>query len=378
MGNRLSLKKRVEPLTNSKRYEDFIKSRDRVLEAILGKYQRALDRAVDHLKELVSMRVTHAHVTSSELHQLKRSLSVLEHQLDQDFDRVERDVSVLLYRMRGTIYGLSHVGQSEGMVRALGSDHSYDLSRSKIQKITSQDMRSGGPIEHRAWLGFDRLKRKVVDAYQRGILFDETTTEVLDRVLAVFPKAKKTKRSPKPLKHPTLKEVEDSGDTAFSISKKLGDSYGVIDPDLWDQMLDDYKSAEIPFYANRQPMDEETYYEEHGQYEWEVEKETTQEFVDQVRNGEIDAANENGVIDMVWIAVVDAHTDECCLDRDGLTITEIEDGLDSGAIDADVCDATVPPAHFNCRCRIAPLTDDMPEKAPPENGDFEEWLAKHS
>ncbi len=370
----MKLKKKAEPLSKSKRYEDFIKSRDVTLEDILHKYQRALDRAVDYLKDQVGLRVTHAHIGSHELHMLKISMSHLEHYLDKDFDQVERDVSVLLQRMRGTIYGLSHLGATESMVRALGTDHTFDLSRTKIQAVTSKDMRAGGPVEHRAWLGFERLKRKIMDAYQRGILFDETTQEVLARVMDAFPKAKHYIRGPKKLKHPKLTEAEDDGSTAFSLSKKLGESNGIIDSDLWSQMVEDYKNKEIPFYSVRSPVDAEDYYEEHGVYEWEVEKEATQEFVDQVRAGEIDSANENGIIDMMVIAVLDSATDECCAERDGMTISEIEDALDSGELDEDVCEGTVPPFHFNCRCRVVPVSEDLPERMPPDNGGFEEWL----
>ncbi len=367
-------KKKAKPITESPRYDEFIKSRDAVLESILRKYQRALDRAVDHLRDLAVARVAHAHVSNKDLHYLKYSMSTLEHYLDRDFEHVERDVSMLLYRMRGTVYALSHVGQAVAIQRSLGKDATFDLTWKKIESFSKKEMRGGGPIEHRAWLGFERLKRKIVDAYQRGILFDETTQEVIDRVLSAFPKAVKYKRVPTELRRPKLKEAEgEDNPTAFSLSKKLGDTNGIIEPELWDQMVNDYTDSEIPFYANRAPMSEETYYEEHGKYEWEVENEATQEFVDQVRAGEIDAAKENGITDMVWIAVIDGKTDDCCLERDGLTVTEIEDALDSGTIDDD-CDATVPPAHFNCRCRIAPLTDDLPEKAPPNDGSFDEWL----
>lgn len=371
-------KKIAKPLSSSRRFEEFVKSRDIILEDILKKYLRAIDRAVDHLKDIVGVRVTASHVQSNELYALKRSLSVLEHQLDQDFDRVERDVSALLNRMRTTVYAIAHIGQAEAMVRALGKDQVFDLSKSKIDSISNKDMRAGGPVEHRAWLAFEKLKRKIVSAYQRGILFDESTQEVLARVMDEFPRARKYKRVPKVIKHPTLKEAEDDEGTAFSLSRKNGEAFGIIDPDLWAQMVDDYKSKEIPFYAGRTTEDAEEYYQEHGVYEWEVEQQATQEFVDQVRAGESDAAKENDVIDFMWLAVLDSATDECCSERDGLTVTEIEEKLDSGELDDDVCDATSVPAHFNCRCALVPISEDLPDREPPSNGDFEDWLNSKS
>jgi hypothetical protein len=365
----------AKPLSDVRGYESFIKSRDEALESVLRKYQRAMDRSVDFLKERVIEIIASQHLHGTDLQFMKRALSQLEQRLDREFETVERDVIVLLYRMRGTVFGLAHLGQAKALARTTGKDADYDLSHTVLSEELSKHMRSGGPVEHRAWMGFERLKRKVVDAYQRGILFEETPEEIIDRAMEAFPRARKYKRVPKTLKHPTLKEAE--GDTALSITKKSGTVFGTIAPDLWAQMVEDYLEDEIPFYPQRQPQSEETYYEEHGKYEWEVEREASQEFVDQVRRGEITAANKNGINDFVWLAVVDDRTDECCLVRDGLTVTEIEAALESGEIDKDHCDAITPPAHFNCRCRIVPMTDEIEALEPSqEDGDFDEWLRK--
>lgn len=32
----------------------------------------------------------------------------------------------------------------------------------------------------------------------------------------------------------------------------------------------------------------------------------------------------------------------------------------------------------NCRCRIAPVSDDIPDVAPPDHGDFDQWLNSRS
>ncbi len=369
------VKKRGRPLTELRRYEDFIKSRDRVLESILRKYLRALDRAVDYLRDCALEIVARHHVGNADLYLLKRSLSSLEHRIDQLFDPVERDIVTLIYRLRGTTYGLSHVGQAEAILRVTGEPTKFDLAPDHLKAKLSAPTRAGAPIEHRAWMAIERLKRKIIDAYQTGILFDDTTEDMIDRISAAFPRPRFTKRGPKPLKHPKLSEADGEGITAIGISKKKPEMEGQIDPELWTQIVDDYLSTEIPFYPSRAPRDEEAYYEEHGQYEWELEKETTQEFVDQVRSGEIEAANKNGITDFLVLAVLDSKTDECCIARDGMTITEIEEALDSGKLDDDVCDGTVPPFHFNCRCRIAPMSDDIPETPPPNWGEFDEWLS---
>jgi hypothetical protein len=76
---------------------------------------------------------------------------------------------------------------------------------------------------------------------------------------------------------------------------------------------------------------------------------------------------------MMWIAIIDDKTDDCCLKRDGLTSTQIEEKL-RGEWEKDECQAKVTPAHFNCRCRMAPVSDDLPDQAPADFGGFDEWL----
>jgi hypothetical protein len=157
-------------------------------------------------------------------------------------------------------------------------------------------------------------------------------------------------------------------------------STGVIDPATWSDVIDDYFEQEIP--GPRGPYDKMVFFnvgdagdvEFTERYEWELEQEMTQDFVEQVRSGQVDAANENGIEDFMWIAVIDRDTDECCSDRDGLSSGEIEAQLSSGELDPDECDATVPPGHFNCRCAPAPISNDLPEESPPDFGSFNDWL----
>ena len=92
----------------------------------------------------------------------------------------------------------------------------------------------------------------------------------------------------------------------------------------------------------------------------------------------MDAAQENGITDFVWIAVVDDKTDLCCLWRDGLLTSEIQAKLSEHADDDAGCDlggdGLVPPLHFNCRCSIAPATDAVPKKPDVDYQSFDQWL----
>ena len=146
---------------------------------------------------------------------------------------------------------------------------------------------------------------------------------------------------------------------------------GHIEQSAWEKLVSDYVSEEI---FPRGPLDIISSPGVTDAYAWELEKEVTQLFVDQVRRGEHEAAKDNGIPDFIWISVIDNVTDECCKWRDGLTVTEIETQL-KGKHSNDKCQTIVPPAHFNCRCALAPLTDDLPSSPPPDLGDFEDWLS---
>ncbi len=188
------------------------------------------------------------------------------------------------------------------------------------------------------------------------------------RVASTFPKPKVVKRPKRVL--PGLTEAAKKTPELLSV--------GIIDDAEWADILDDYNKTYVPkfrgpesvldFWPKKKSDDEEVW------YAWELERDLTQEFVQNVRDGQIDAANENGIDDFVWIAVIDDVTDECCRWRDGLTTSEIQSQL-KGAHRDDECRATAPPAHFNCRCTLAPMLREA-DLSPPESNlaEFDEWL----
>lgn len=154
----------------------------------------------------------------------------------------------------------------------------------------------------------------------------------------------------------------------------------------WDDMLDSYKKDFVPVWRAPEyvvdiPITDPTHQVTTGEdvwYAWEFERDLTNEFVKSVREGTVEAATENGVTDFVWIAVIDSATDACCRWRDGLLVSEIEKEL-GGHKDEDAeCaledEGLVPPIHFNCRCTLAPATDNIPDKPDIDSPSFEQWL----
>lgn len=282
----------------------------------------------------------------------------------------------LLKELRRTVYVLSYAGQAEAIGRARGKETRSSLSRTDIQDAMHGETPSGGNPLPRIELYFNRLLRKVVDSFQLSQVLESPPEETLERIARSFPPSKRiVKKAP----IAKIKEAANDERPGFSFS------FGTIDPDAWEAALQDYFDVYLPY--GRSPNDTVFYPVEMQNaseipedllegYQWELENELTQDFVQQVRDGEIDAANENGIDDFAWIAIIDSKTDDCCSARDGLTTAQIEEKLDNGD-DMGDCDSTVPPAHFNCRCRVAPVdTQSLPSVEPPDFGSFDDFLAE--
>lgn len=373
-------KKKLIPLTQSKRYTDFIRGRDRALEEILAKYTRALNLIVEFLKEksveVAQTVLIHSH---QGMISIKRERDLFDHRISPYFEMALTQASLLSSQLRKTTYAISYLGQAEALARALNQKTKYSLNQKDFRDLDEAPSVHGGRIDQRIELSFLRLKDKVSDAFRVSLVLGMKPNEAKKRIEKAFPRSQKKKTKGKVMAK--LKE-SDANQTAFQ-SKGISLATGTVDPQEWDQVLKDYFSEVFPgedpgrsaydkvFYPYVENTDEENI-QIYTRYQWEVENELTQDFVEKVREGELDAAKENGINDFQWIAIIDSKTDDCCIWRDGLTTKEIEDKLDQ--MDDECDDSSVPPIHFNCRCRLAPMTEDMPEESPPDFGSFDQWM----
>src|SRR5512135_840838 len=344
---------------SSPRYSHFKNQRDEALERILYWYQVGFDVILDKLKNQVIVQARHDYSIGRK---------VPSQEMNRDFSLASIQSANLMKRMRKEIHLLTVVGEAEAMARALGKPQKFVVKKDHVHETPA-----GGSIDDRVELIFARLKRKVDDAFHLSRVLGSDLDEALARIERAFPpKVKRTQKR-------KLKRIQEADRER---PPKL--VTGIYDQNEWDDVVTDYQANELPDdFFRRGPDDKIIYYDidpETGKrvrqerYEWELEQETTEDFVQQVRNGEIDTAKENGITDLVWRAIIDSKTDDCCIERDGKTTAEIEKMLDEGKLDADECDAITVPAHINCRCQLDPYTDDMPEVTPPDYGSFDDWL----
>ena len=224
----------------------------------------------------------------------------------------------------------------------------------------------------RIHLAFERLKRKVIDAVQMARLMEESLDEALVRVGKAFPAARRQKKLPV-----LTRSLVEAAKPIPEANPVYGPQF--IDADEWDAIVDEYRDAYLPKYRDpRYELEEPVSAGEDGEYTlypWQVEQEMTEDFVASVRAGEVDGARAEGITDFVWIAVLSAgHTCEFCRKRDGMLTSEIEAKL-AGEWADDEEDAVVPPAHPNCYCRVAPATDNIPDRPSGNAEDIEDWLS---
>lgn len=359
-----------------------MKGRDIGLESILSKYLSRVDTIVRTLRLRAHEIASHIGTQHHGAHFAKMNRESFERRLTPWFHMAVYQTVSLVMSLRRTTYMLSYVGQAEGVGRALGSKTTCNLSHNALMEVLKREMPSGGQLMARLELSYQRLLRDVVDAFQHSQVLESDIHETLARIDRAFPtKRALPKRMARLTEAAKRREPLDGDEQDLEspvIGVDIGDGLTHFPTEQeWNEAVEDYLADEVP--SGRGPYDqifaEGDDGEDLSRYQWEVENEVTNDFVESVRNGEVDAANENGITDFVWISILDSRTcDDCCVPRDGMLTSEIKAALKSGKLDASACDATVPPAHLNCRCRISPATDDLPEKTPPDFGSWDQWL----
>jgi len=276
----------------------------------------------------------------------------------------------IIHQKRASIYTLARVSELEALARAKTNAVHIRPFQTALKLVVHSDLAGGASIQSRLELAMSRLAFKINDAIHLSRVHESPVEDCIDRIKRVLPKVRSYQAPPNVLKTPKLKEADNETKTKNFAS-------GFIDDDEWEKVVDDYLDRFIPPYRGPDTVfDSPDFGPEHGDefYGWEVERELTHDFVSEVRDGKSDAANEAGISDFIFIAVIDDRTDECCLWRHGLTLAEIEAQLDDHEDDDGDCDGTEPPLHFNCRCSLSPMIDDMPEQSPSNESSFEDWL----
>lgn len=348
--------------TDVPRYRTWVLARDKALEQL---HTNAQLQSADILRHILTDALL---VAKSHYHSIKANPATadsMDWPLKTVFHRGAIQLMNVLHKMNDTSYTLSKASEAE-IIAQLSTKPVH--ARVTQLEISSREKQIS---INRVQLYMDRLRRKVLTAAQSSAISAPDEKSFLIDVLQSFPRHR-TVIKPKRLLKPQLM-TEADGDAKFDIA------IDNVDETTWEEMLASYTEDYIPKFRGPEYIVDIKTKDQDEYYAWEFERDMSNEFVQSVRDGQIAAATENGITDFVWIAVVDNRVDACCLWRDGLLVSEIEAQLKDHEDDDDECDVgagegLTPPIHFNCRCTLAPATDDIPAK--PDNGakDFADWL----
>lgn len=361
----------MKRLDTKPKYRKFVNARDKAAEAMLLKARAKVSDELRHFMNIVQSEVIRTY------HGLNREFMdpITQHQirmLDESLDRHARDIAIQMAQhwvnLRAHIYMLTHAGEQQASINVRGGRPKH-VPHDQIHKAAYAPT-AFGPIVDRAYLSLSRLRRAVIDAIEMSRIMGDEIKPAVERVMRVFPKPDRI-TSQRVMKRLTEAAQDGSEEDRFGFSAYMAD-------DDWQEIVNEYKGEFVPKWRDPSTGRLETPVsvgtsEEYAVYPWQLEKEITEDFVSSVIAGTNEGASAQGITDFVWNSILDDRTDECCVKRDGLTVSEIRAKL-KGDWSGDECRASVPPAHFNCRCRIAPATDDLPDMPESNAAEFEDWL----
>jgi hypothetical protein len=360
----LSKKHRID---DSAKYKKFIKDRDTALEHIYKNYQvdisNELNTFLMWMTDLIRSRLSRVIHNNNSVFFIPHVLKDLDKEYDKKKPLVVSSITMTFAKMSQITKALSFAAQAEALARSTGNIKNIKLQTHKDNHLTNS---FGQPIPGRIELALDRIKRRIWDKIQLSMVDGSDLTTTMDRVISAMPKQKRFKIQPR-IKH--LKEADVK-------VTRLGETdllTGTITDEMWDAILDAYRRDEQIDRRGPEYLVSGKAGDEDAVYEWEVEQQAADEFYSSVMVGDKDAADQSGV-DLIWIAVLDDRTGDSDAWRDGKLLSEIETTIDENGSDPFDNDFLMPPIHERCRCRVAPVTDEMPEARVIDNEDFDAWL----
>ena len=322
-----------------KQYRRFKTETTAVLETLLNyvinKGNEELKSALHKAEEVVA-RIAILGASSADIQ--NRLMQVWEPEIRQSQEWIKR--------LSKAAYVLSKAAEIEALGRSLPGVRSAVMSKGEVTTATTKPNQLG-PVSDRVHLAYERLAAKLAHAVRLGKVLNDNPKEMIDRMRRYYPEKRVVKRGRRPLAKPLREDAKPLQLRRDAIDMDF------YDEDEWNALTDLLQDMELDEGRfGQQAM------EEYGvdRYRFEFEQEATEEFVDKVRAGEIQAANDQGIDEFVWAAVIDKKTcEECCEKRDGMLTSEIETKL-AGPWKDDDCGAVVPPAHPNCFIAGTPIT----------------------
>jgi hypothetical protein len=358
-------------------YRRFIGQRDLALEKLLQNTQMRITEFTQDAFAMMLSTVLRDYPSLLKQKHMGRvpDLRNVDHALMPVVSGSAWTVGSMTATLRRNAYMLANAGEAEAMARAGLPRARTHITKADLAKAANREMKQGASLQDKIRISYNRVRRSLMDALEVSLSLEESVGEAGLRLFRALPKRKFLPKTDKPTD--VLKPVRaQEADKKQAEEPVASLSLTFVDEDDWSELLDAYKQDFVPkFRGPENVIGTQTIHGEvRNVYAWELERDVTQAFVEDVRAGQIDAAKQNGIIDFVWVAVLDDRTGEFDRWADGKLTSEIRAAIDSGKAPDSEFQSEVPPAHFNCRCNLAPATADLPEPPDDGAGDFDAWL----
>lgn len=361
------------PASESKAYTSFILERDKALERLYLNAQRKID---DELRatftrviEMIAYRYGTIPKDQVKTNRAKYALTQIEASVNQEFGKTAHAIELIYKTLKRQAYLLASVGEAEAVSRATGKPTAVHINDHELRHLADKTSQ-GHDVSDRILHSLTVVSRNLMSSIEYARIRGENRDDLIPRLLRALPRTKRFKRARRALKQVTREAEPKKKEFPVSVQ-------AYIPEQEWQAMVADYADEYIPetrgpeYVYDMEPKDG-IGDELEERYGWDLERELANDFVSSVRSGQNETANQNGIVDFSVIAVIDSHTcDDCCdgvgcVDFDGKTTAEIEQMTDGAQ--------SAPPFHFNCRCTMAPMLDNMPELEQSNEEDFRSWL----
>ncbi|MEM4380469.1 MAG: minor capsid protein [Thermoplasmatales archaeon] len=329
--------------------------KNQILEALLKKYVNRISRVT-----ILTLSSVYEEAKKSSFADLKKVTEQTQKIFDHAFENL---IKPLFYQTTEKFFYLSYALSAVTLNQFLANKKTYQNPKVKLELEE---------IETQLKAAWEKLKFKTLGNVVKALAFDLTEDEKRKMIFSVIGKPKKMKMF-KQLRSKIQKQAEQK----ISLQDSNEFLFDFLTRKKIDDALEDYftKVLDPQILFGRKDYIEYTIKGEEY-LGIELERMFNEAFVIAARKGEIEAAKKAGVKDYMWNAILDNRTDECCEKRDGLLVSEIEE-LVKTKWKKDECDATVPPAHFNCRCALVPVFEDqdiIDKEVNDINDRLEDWL----
>ena len=362
-----------QPANKSRAYTSFISHRDKALETLLINAQRKVN---DELRgfftraiEMMLYRYSGIPKAQVQTNSAKYMVEMIRTKVNEEAHKSAGIIEGIYKTLLKQTYLLASVGEAEAIQRTTGKQASIHVNGHDLT-VAAETTAQGEDILDRILLSLSKVTSNLIHALELSRIRGEDSNALKLRLLKALPSKRKITKPRKALK-PVIKEADKRPTKASQPDLEVS---AYIPEDEWQAMVDSYLEEYIP--STRGP--DSVFDVEVGEpeleewYGWDIERQMAHDFVDSVRSGQNEAANQNGITDFSIIAIIDKATcEDCCgnfgcVDFDGKTVTEVEQMTEGNQ--------STPPFHFNCRCTMAPMLDNMPEMEQSNEEEFNTWL----